>query len=447
MPGTSQIDSARPDLNDLRGEQARMWTVLLDFSRSMGREMSLEVVLEKIVSTAAQLTCSRRVSLMLPDDDLEHLRIAEAIGIDMDTVQDVRLPIGEAVAGEAFASGERRVQTGLPDDDGRDYDGVSFVSMPILAATRSSKNKSVGVLNITHRFGDRPFAEWELEFIDLLGGIAGSVIDDTLWRKTRESLLKFERDLQVARRIQQSTFPRERPTVRGFEIDAFSEPAEETGGDTFDIIGYRRECGSGAIRLCTEDAERAIMLLADATGHGIGPALSVTQVRAMLRMAVRTEPNLAQIVTHMNDQLCADLPRGRFITAWLGELSERDHTLTCFSAGQAPILHYVAATDDFDQIRADMMPLGIVSDLDISIAAPIALEPGDMVAVISDGVFEAEDPEGREFGVDRVTEVIRELRDESPSRILAALRATVIDFVEGAPPSDDRTAIIVKRQS
>ena len=165
----------------------------------------------------------------------------------------------------------------------------------------------------------------------------------------------------------------------------------------------------------------------------------------MLRMAVRMQPELAKIARHMNEQLCADLPKGRFITAWLGELNAADKTLTCFSAGQAPILRYEVACDTMHELAADTMPLGIKSDLGITIGDPIHMSPGDLVAVLSDGFFEAADYEGRQFGVDRVVEVISAHRRQTPGRILTALREAVATFTEGAPAADDRTAIIVKR--
>ena len=452
MPQASQTREipeplAAEAIRELRGEQARMWTVLLDFSRSLSRVLDLDTVLDRIVTAAAQMTCSRRVSLMLPDEQKEYLTIAKAIGFDDQIKEQVRVPIGEAIAGRAFASG-RRLTTAVDRSRGAGgaaYTGESFVSMPIIASSLNVTEQRVGVLNITHRYGDRPFEEWELEFVDLLGSVAGSAIDDTLWRRARESLLKYERDLQVARRIQQSTFPDQLPVVSGFEIDAWSEPAEETGGDTYDVIGYYREPASGAIHLSPGRTDRAVLLLADAVGHGIGPALSVTQVRSMLRMAVRMQPELAKIARHMNEQLCADLPGGRFVTAWLGELDAAAGTLTSLSAGQAPILRYHAARDTFDVLPADTMPLGVLSPLEVSLAEPIRMSPGDIVAVISDGLLEAADPAGQQFGVERTMRVIAANRDGHPLAIRTALREAVAEFTDAAPATDDRTAIIIKR--
>lgn len=229
-------------------------------------------------------------------------------------------------------------------------------------------------------------------------------------------------------------------------LDAWSEPAEATGGDTYDLLATRRT-GAGEAMIVNDGAERPVMLLADAVGHGIGPALAVTQVRAMLRMAVRTGAPLADVINHLNDQLCDDLTDGRFITMWLAELDAATHALSSFSAGQGPLLHYVAAEHRVHALNADMLPLGVLSGLDIELPAPIALARGDLFAVISDGVFDAMNPAGEMFGTGRVTELLLASRQEPPARILERLREAVAVFTAGAPADDDRTAIVLNRMS
>ncbi|MHC4849129.1 MAG: SpoIIE family protein phosphatase [Planctomycetota bacterium] len=262
-----------------------------------------------------------------------------------------------------------------------------------------------------------------------------------------KTLLKLERDLQIARQIQQNTFPEKLPRLAGFELDAWSEPADETGGDTYDLVGLRevdRE-GNATTLIVPDESESALLLLADATGHGIGPALSVTQVRAMLRMAARSGEKLESIVGPMNEQLYADLSDDRFITAWFGVLDARDHTLTTFSAGQGPMLHYVAARDEFFVLGSDAPPLGILEELPVTIKPSIRLDPGDLYFVFTDGFIEAKTPEKGEFGVERVEAVVRAHRTETPSAILDAVRKAVDEFTNQMPLDDDRTAILIKR--
>ncbi len=264
-------------------------------------------------------------------------------------------------------------------------------------------------------------------------------------RSSLRSLLKLERDLQLARQIQQKTFPDRVPELRGFSIAAWSEPAEETGGDTYDTIGIRRRGSKGATELSETRADQVVMLLADVAGHGIGPALTAMEVRAMLRMAVRFGMGIEEIARHMNEQLCADLHAGRFITAWTGVLDVAGRSLTSFSAGQAPLLYYQAAKDRFETLEADTPPLGISSAMPMSGGMSIRLGRGDIFAVISDGVFEAQDVEGRPFGVAGVIRVLRDMRGASPRVMVEALRAALAAHARGLAAQDDRTVIIIKR--
>ena len=264
-------------------------------------------------------------------------------------------------------------------------------------------------------------------------------------REALRTLLKLEGDLQIARQIQQSTLPGRLPVLSGFEMDAWSEAAEETGGDTYDVIGCQRTLDGGAMLLSSTHVERVVLLLADATGHGIGPALSVTQVRAMFRMAVRAGEDLAALIRHMNAQLCTDLHDGRFITAWLGELDATDGTLTSFSCGQAPLLYYDAVRNTCNILPADTVPLAVFDELEVTIAEPIRMRSGDVFVVLSDGIFEATDSEDRQFDLERVIEVITRHHHASATQILAVLREAVVAFTRGVAAADDRTAIVIKR--
>jgi serine phosphatase RsbU (regulator of sigma subunit) len=260
-----------------------------------------------------------------------------------------------------------------------------------------------------------------------------------------QSLMKLERDIQLARQIQQSTFPKHLPTLKGFQITAWNEPADETGGDSYDVIGYRHGSNGQAVTLTDQKADGAVFMLADATGHGIGPALSVTQFRAMLRMAVRGDWEPQTIARQINEQLCADMTDGRFITAWFGQLNVKNNTLRSFSAGQAPILRYLAGQMRWEVSNADVLPFGIMADTKMIAGEPIVMNPGDVFAVISDGIFESANPAGELFGTQRVIDVLDNHCKAKPEDMLTALREAVDAFTHSAPAEDDRTAVIIKR--
>ena len=259
------------------------------------------------------------------------------------------------------------------------------------------------------------------------------------------TLLKLERDLQVARRIQLDTLPERIPRVPGFDIAAWSEPADETGGDTYDVIGYRRVPGESGLRLSPTQADHAVLLLADASGHGIGPALSVTQVRSMLRMALRVGGDLPAIIRHLNAQLCADLTEGRFVSAWLGELDAKEQTLTGFSCGQGPLLYYRAAEQTCSVIETDASFFGWAEELEVALRPPMRMEQGDVFVALSDGVVDATNGNGERFGTSRVIDLVSRHRETSAAELMAVLRRALAAFTEGVPADDDRTAVAVRR--
>jgi serine phosphatase RsbU (regulator of sigma subunit) len=262
-------------------------------------------------------------------------------------------------------------------------------------------------------------------------------------RKSLQSLLKLERDMQFARQIQQKTFPSVLPQISGFEIDAWSQPADETGGDTYDIIGIRVH--GDELHICDDNPDKVLFLLADATGHGIGPALSVTQLRAMMRMSVWSNVLDINTIQHINEQLMRDLPEGRFVTAWLGSLDVANHQLMSFSAGQAPMLHYQPATDTFVVLDADTPPLGVMQPLPIENRNLIKLEKGELFIVFSDGIYEAMKTGGEMFGLQRVQQVIRENHTLGAAAISEAIKKAVAEFAQGCKTKDDQTAVILKR--
>jgi phosphoserine phosphatase len=243
--------------------------------------------------------------------------------------------------------------------------------------------------------------------------------------------------MQIAREIQQSTFPDNFPATPDFQIAGWSEPAEQTGGDTFDVV----EVGSN-----DSTGSAIYLLLADASGHGIGPALSAVRIHSLFRVAIETCQSVAEIADLINRQMCHTPPTGRFATAWVGRLDPTTRVLDSFSAGQGPILWYHAAAGKVETtLEADGLPCGILEGFDSGPGTSHSFERGDILAVISDGIFEATNNQAEQFGAERVAQQLQQHRASSAHQILNAIKAAVVQFTGGAEASDDRTVIIVKR--
>src|SRR5512139_1054652 len=243
---------------------------------------------------------------------------------------------------------------------------------------------------------------------------------------------RIDRDLALAREIQVGALPREVPELAGYEIAAWSRPAEKTGGDIYDLILLENQ--------------RMALLMADATGHGIGPALSVTQMQSMFRMGQLLGFNLGKVMSTINTQLKQNLPQNHFITAFGGILDGHEHRIYYHSWGQAPLLHYDAGLDHIQRLEASALPMGILAN--VPIVAPVCREmrPGDLFAVISDGFFEYQNRAGEQFGDERIGAWLRTIhRSRVNQSTIESLCERIEDFAAGAPQEDDMTAILIRR--
>ena len=242
---------------------------------------------------------------------------------------------------------------------------------------------------------------------------------------------KMRRELEMGRMVQQSTLPSAMPLVQGYDVYGTSVAADLTGGDTFDVAVL----DSGIL-----------LVLGDATGHGLAPALHVTQMHAMLRMAMRLGADLDTTCLHLNNQLAETLPDDRFITAFIGLLDTSTHRVRYHSAGQAPLLQFSAAGDAWQTYKPTGFPLAAMSMPAAKVSRTMELGEGDILALLSDGVFECHDPRGEMFGEARTREIIRANYFRPLQQASDALLAAVRLFGEGAPQEDDITVLLVRRR-
>lgn len=256
---------------------------------------------------------------------------------------------------------------------------------------------------------------------------------------------QMSENLELARRIQENSLPQEIPELPGYDIGAVCTPAQETGGDTYDVVRLADTENDACLIDGTAETGRVAFLLADATGHGIGPALAVTQLNAMARLAWQMGGSLLDVARLVNEQLSARLPDGRFVTAVFGVLDSRTHEFELFSAGQGPLMIWRAARGAMEPVETQSYPLGVMPELGSSETARIRLEPGDAFVAISDGVFEAMNDAGEQFGEGRVAAYFPNLAAEPVPKVLDRIGNGVTGFTGGRPADDDRTMLVVKR--
>ena len=252
--------------------------------------------------------------------------------------------------------------------------------------------------------------------------------------RLRSELAQINHDLDIARSIQTGLLPTKSPQLENFEIAGWNQPANQTGGDYFDWQSL-------------PDGRLAISL-GDATGHGIGPALISVLCRAYARASfLVVDDEHDQVLEQLNGLLAEDLSSNRFVTFAVVFLNPKTSEIKVLSAGHGPILWHRHATDDLESLEAQGIPLGMIAGVSYEDSGTKCLDEGDMIVLVTDGFYEWENPEGEEFGLDRLEDTIHEARDCSAEEVIARLRSAVKDFSKGTEQKDDLTAVVLKRRT
>jgi sigma-B regulation protein RsbU (phosphoserine phosphatase) len=239
--------------------------------------------------------------------------------------------------------------------------------------------------------------------------------------------------LSLAMEVQQSLLPGAPPVIPGFDIAGRSVYCDETGGDYYDFFDFR-----GA------DAGLLGLAIGDVSGHGIASALLMTTARALLHANAFKPGSLAELMMVINAQLSRDAAQGRFMTLTFLLLDVRDRTLRYVSAGHDPTIVYRPAAGIFEELPNDDIPLGIDAGWRFHEHTRKAIEPGEILVLATDGVWDTRSEAGELFGKDRLREVIRNNADRSAEEIINAVIATLDDFRQREPSRDDVTLVVIR---
>jgi len=258
-----------------------------------------------------------------------------------------------------------------------------------------------------------------------------SVIRDVTERRRVEKALRDnEAQLLAARKIQQFFLPHSAPVIPGFDLAGASYAAEFTAGDHFDYIPM----ADGTLGI----------VIGDVSGHGFGPALLMVALRNHLRALADHHDRLDEILSDANRLLSGEMEDGHFITLLMGQLDPREWTFRYINAGHPSGYLLDASGREKACLESGVVPLGILPETRFPAAQSVALEPGDLLLLVTDGVLEAQGADGTQFAEERMLETVRVHRRRPAAEIIEALYRAVLDFSQHGKIVDDVTAVIVK---
>ena len=417
-------------------EQMRM---ILDVSRLLAVPTELDPLLERIAEITTGLLNCERASIFLHDEAADELWTKVAL-----KSKEIRVPCHAGIVGHAFQQNQV-VHVPDPYQDGRfnpEPDRRSgFVTRNLLSAPMAGVDgKPLGVIQAVNKCHPSagpsgncvaPFAASDLSLIQLLAEQAGVALQRHRLQLQAMEAVALQHEMDLARRTQQALIPKQPPGVPGLTSAGWTLAASTTGGDCFDL--WRLPDG------------RLGILLADASGHGLAPALIVSQARTLVRALSEMVASPHELLARVNTRLSGDLEWGQFVTAFLGFLGP-DGLLHWSSAGHGPLLVRPRVGDPLRMLEPPVQPLGVIDEWFDGAPPPIQLDDGGSLLLISDGIFEAPDPAGEQFGIERMCQTLDDQRHERPEQALAALREAVRKWYAGREPVDDQTIVIVQRE-
>lgn len=322
---------------------------------------------------------------------------ADLAGHTLDSLQPPGMPAGDWWRAARLPGGPRAMETAGIDRDGSAVEvDVAFTEM---------------------QMGDQL---WVVAFFR----------DVTERRRAEAELRRNREEFAAAREIQQRLFPKFAPTLPGIELAGASFPADAAGGDYFDWLPM----SDGSLGL----------VIADVSGHGVGPSLLMAEARAYLRPLARRSHDPAEILTRAQELLADDLGTQRYITLLLVRLDPIRRTLTYASAGHPPGQLLGADGTVKASLKRTGRPLGRQGSLPYAAGGEIALAPGDILLLVTDGIDEAMRSDGECFGLDRAIETVRAHRTLPAGELIEKLCRAAREFTHPEPQADDLTLIILK---
>ena len=302
--------------------------------------------------------------------------------------------------------------------------GVEF------AAPVSVDARLEAVILLGEKLSGTNFSKDDVELLANLSiNVADAIVTMNFYEGTKEQE-RMRRELEIARRIQLSALPGDLPEFPGLDVSAISEPAYEVGGDFYDFLGHHNAI---------------TFLVGDVSGKGTSAALYLSRAQGIVRAIDSYGPSLWELLVRLNTQIFDHIDRQSFLTLSALRVHLLSEEITFLRAGHLPLLQFRRSAGEVIEHK----PRGIGIGLDATSFGThleeltLHREAGDVFLLVTDGITEAADAAGHQYGMDRVADVLRTHAGSSAREIRDALFASVRQFSMGCEQFDDMTVLVV----
>jgi phosphoserine phosphatase RsbU/P len=390
------------------------------------RHLDLEVLLTKLLETGLNAVGAQVGAVLLPKAD-GRLEQRVAWGLTADHVTAIRLRDGRSVVDSVFTSGDPVVLSRGECRRALDLSDLHEHIDGLLALALVSRDRILGVLMLANPTAD--FGPAKRRLAETLCNLAGTAIDNTTLVKDAIERERLRQEIDIARTVQEKMFPTAGMQVAGIQVEGWSRPCNETGGDYF---AYLPRPGG------------LVAMVGDVSGHGLGAALFTTMAHALAQQQFRASADMATAFRQVNEGLF-HTRSGRFMTAVAVAIDSATGRCEYVSAGHTRSLWIHRG--EVHWLDSTAMPLGIMPALEIDPCPDIVLAPGDLLLLYTDGITEAAHEDGTTLGEERLADtVLAAWRSRlTPRRVLDLVAAAVDGFTAGRSQADDLTGVAIAR--
>lgn len=447
----------RKRFRNIEGEEQRMFSFLHDLGLAIENEPSPALLSRIIVDGIDKVVSARGGAIYFASDDGAYLnpayvaencppltpvpaevrQRAERDPRALDShIRLARVPVGEGVLGHCMRAGEavhiRDVKTHPSVGEGAvDCEpGVDVLIAPLRHA-----GKALGVLAVARREQDGAFCENDFAVFRAVSEQASFAIGNARIHREVNEKRAIERELRTAREVQRILLPQDDPQFPGFRISGTNVPARIISGDYYDYI----DVGEGRLGI----------VIADVSGKGVPAGLLMAMCRSALRSVAPGESSPSKVLAAVNRQLFPDIREDMFISMAYAVLEAGEGRLTLARAGHDPALCFRHENGTIESLRPPGLALGIDSgDVfgRVTRDQVVELRQGDCILLYTDGVKEAVDMRGDEFGMERMSDVFREASALGAEAVLRRVQEELRDFTGECPQMDDITLVAIEKR-
>lgn len=409
--------------------QAARFALLNDLGRTVASTLNLDEVLQRLLRSTLQLTQADTAYVIVPDAGTLQCRA----GLNKQGDELTGLDISFTLANRVLFSREPLciLDTGA-DESAQTASVMALNLQSVMCVPMVVNDRLIGLLYVSSNFVTHSFTASDLDLLIAIAGQTAMSVQNAFYVCELDKKTKLEAELGIAHAIQMGMLPIRLPEVPGYSLAARCLPALEVGGDLFEVFPQ----ASGELG----------MFIGDVSGKNVSAALymAVTHmaVRAVLPDSGRPQDGLKKL----NAIVTPDFKDGSYVTALYVSLDTASGVARYVCAGHTPAC--IIRTDgQLEEVWQRGLFLGLnPTRFDETLSeADFTLDPGDALVMFTDGLTEARNPQGEEFGIERLHESLLVARTGTATDLLEAVYHSVATFVQDARPFDDQTMLVIKR--